>query len=112
MVYTPLFYYLKRRDKAHYQAYTFIHVFGILLSIMLISIHFGWHLGMLKSLIMNSATGLPLYTSILFMLVTGFNLRFQLSRKYLKLSRSLHMSFLAAFFLIIFFHVLHGIRIP
>ena len=80
-LYTPAFYYLKRRYKQHYQAFVRVHAFGNLLSILLISIHFGWHLGMLKDIVRDSRTGLPLYFALVFMLVTGLNLRFQLKRK-------------------------------
>jgi len=109
--YTPAFYYLKRRYKTHYQTFVRIHVFGNLLSIMLISIHFGWHEGKLGGIFQDPRTGLPLYIALLVMLVTGINLRFQVSRKWLKPSRFTHLSFMAAFYLIVFFHVLHGIGI-
>ena len=59
----------------------------------------------------NARTGLPLYAAIILMLITGLNLRYQLARPWLKQSRSVHLSLMLAFYLIVFFHVLHGIGI-
>lgn len=110
-IYTPLFYYLKSRYREKYQTLIKIHVYGNLISFIFISLHFAEHLREFFVLIPHPGTGLPLYTAVVLLVATGMTVRFQLVRSLMKGSRSLHVSVTAAFYLIVLYHILHGLGI-
>ena len=71
VVFTPLFYYLKRRLPRSYKSLIQIHVFGNLVAFVLISVHFAHHLREFEEIIPHPGTGAPLYTSVALLVITG-----------------------------------------
>ncbi len=110
-IYTPAFYYLKRRYRKSYQTFVKIHVLGNLVSFMLVSVHFSHHLREYVEVIPHPGTGVPLYAALVLLVLTGFVMRFQFIKRWLRQSRSVHLGFTMAFYLIIVFHVLVGTNI-
>lgn len=110
-IYLPAFYYLKRHYQKGYQTFANIHVLGNLFSFLLISIHFGHHLREFTEIIPHPGTGVPLYTAVAFLVITGIMMRFQIQRTQMRFFRSLHIGMAMAFYLIIVFHILHGLGV-
>jgi hypothetical protein len=103
---TPIFFYLKRRHKEKYQAIMKAHVFGNILALLLISFHFAYQSG--SPFIRGTLThlGLVLYTALMFLLVSGFLMRYHFTGKFWPASRYLHVSLVTTLYLVVFFHVL------
>lgn len=107
-IYTPLFYYLKRRMPGGYKSLIQIHVFGNLVAFVMITIHFAHHLREFAEIIPYPATGAPLYTSIVLLVITGVAMRYKLANKFYKPFRLLHIGLMMALYLIVVFHILVG----
>lgn len=110
-IYTPLFYYLKKRVPGGYKSLIQVHVFGNLISFVLITIHFAHHLREFAEIIPHPSTGAPLYTSVVLLVITGIAMRYRLAKKFYKPFRSLHIGLMMALYLIVVFHILVGQRV-
>ena len=89
-----------------------IHVFGNLVAIMLVSMHFAGQLGRPADFYPQLGTGLALYSIIVLLLSTGFILRFSFNPKLRPVTmRFVHVSMALAFYVIIVIHILHGLSI-
>ena len=108
-VFTPLYYLLKRRYPKSYRILSKVHVFGNLGAFTLITVHFSHHMGRPEETAAEGLTGIALFVLMSALVLTGFLLKFQLLRKYLKLIRFVHVSIITSFYVIIFFHVLRGL---
>ena len=108
-VFTPVYYFLKRRYPKKYQLLVRTHIFGNLVSFGLITLHFAHHLGRPAEAGPESLTGRVMYIALSFLILTGFLLRFQLLKKQMKSARYIHTSIITTFYIIIIFHVLHGL---
>ena len=109
-LFTPAYSYLKRHNPTHYNAIVNAHVFGSLISVMLISIHFTQQVSRPAQSYPNLATGVVLYAVMIIFVFTGFLLRFHFARSIHKVWRFLHTSFALSFYLIIVVHILHGLQ--
>ena len=105
-LFTPFYYVMKRRHPAWYRNLLAIHVFGNLLSFVLISAHFAH-----QSLAFPFETGLALYLAVLVLVTTGFVQRFRLYSGPVKGWRFWHTAFAVAFFLVVVVHVPHGLML-
>ena len=97
-----------KRDKTLFRT----HVFGNLLAFMLISLHFASQISRPANSYPELGTGIFLYTTMIFLVGTGFLQRFQLIPRIKPQSwRFVHMGAAVAFYLIIIVHILHGLLI-
>lgn len=108
---TPLFYILERRYSKKYQLILRGHIFGNLAAVLLISLHSTYQTGNPPILGTFTHLGLTLYIALLFFMITGFILRYQLMKGQVKSVRFTHTGLITAFYLIIVIHVLHGLDI-
>src|SRR3972149_1461191 len=108
--FTPAYYFLKRRYPRKIKNLLMAHVFGSLLSVMFVSIHFIQELSRPPQSFPELGTGIVLYPAMILLTLTGFFLRFHatnLARQW----RFIHTSVAITFYLIILVHVLHGLQI-
>jgi len=110
-VYTPAYYFLKRRSPRRMRTLLGIHCFGNLLAFMFISVHFSHHLGRPPQFYPEPGTGVTLYVAVILLTATGFLQRFQIARKLGRYWRFIHISVTTSFYLIILVHVLHGLGV-
>lgn len=109
--FTPFYYVLKRRSPHLLRGLLRVHVFGNLISVLLISNHFGHQLGRPAEFYPDLATGIVLYPVALLLVLTGFLMRFNFGVKNRRNWRFIHSSLTVTFYAIILVHVLHGFGI-
>ncbi|MFP3975926.1 MAG: hypothetical protein ACLFVK_06870 [Dehalococcoidia bacterium] len=110
-IWTPIYYYLKRKIPTKFKMMLTIHNIGNLLAFMLISMHFAQQVGRPAEYYPALGTGLVLYVSVCLMVICGFLLRFQLARRLNGYWRFIHTSFVLPFYLMVIIHILHGFGI-
>jgi hypothetical protein len=107
-----LFAVLKRRSPLKNKVLLRAHVFGNLISVMLVSIHFAGQVGRPADFYPEFGTGLALYIALVLLTATGLALRFGaipgLKRT---TNRFVHASIAFSFYIVIIVHVLHGLGI-
>jgi len=116
--YTPIYYILKRRNPRLIKTLVKIHVFGNLLAVMLISIHYAQQMGRPAQFYPELGTGLTLYIVMFILVVTGFLHRFgildKLGRYRIFLphqNRFLHIAITLTFYIVIIVHALRNVGI-
>lgn len=105
--FTPAYHFLKRRYPKKYGTMRAAHVFGNLIAVMFVSIHFTQQISRPPQAFPHLGTGIVLYAAMILLVLTGFFLRFRPVRH----SRFLHTSVAVSFYLIIVVHVLHGLEV-
>ena len=117
-LYTPIYYYLKRRNPRLVKTLIKIHVFGNLLAVMLISIHYAQQMGRPAQFYPELGTGLTLYIVMFILVATGFLHRFgvldNLGRFRIYLphqNRFLHIAITLTFYIVIIVHVLRNVGV-
>jgi hypothetical protein len=112
LVYTPLYYIVKRR-RPHVLKYLIpIHMFGNMFSFMFISMHFFQQITRPTAFYPDLGTGVALYVVMLILVLTGFLHRFQLLRSTVPhQNRFVHVSITLAFYVVIGIHVLQGVGV-
>jgi hypothetical protein len=109
-LFTPLYYVLKRRIPRLVQRLVPIHMYGNLLSFLLISTHFFQQVGRPPQFYPDLGTGVALYAVGILLVASGFIHRFQLLGSVVPhQNRFLHVSVTSAFYIIIIVHILQGI---
>lgn len=106
-LFTPIYYFLKRAYVSQFKALLLTHVFGNLISFLLISIHFAHQIGRPARFYPDLGTGVVLYPSVILLVITGFITRFNLIKS-VKYTRFLHTSVTITFYFVIIVHLLHG----
>ena len=109
--FTPAYYLLKRRYPRKFRALLATHVFGSLIAVMFVSIHFIQEMSRPAQSFPELGTGIVLYPAMVLLALTGFFLRFQAARNLARQWRFIHTSVAVTFYLIILVHVLHGLEI-
>ena len=116
--YTPIYYVLKRRNPQLVKTLIKIHVFGNLLSGMLISIHYAQQMGRPAEFYPELGTGLTLYIVMFILVATGFLHRFGMLEKLGRYrvflphqNRYLHIAITLTFYIVIIVHVLRNVGI-
>lgn len=116
--YTPIYYVLKRRNPKLVKTLIKIHVFGNLLGVMLISIHYAQQMGRPAEFYPELGTGLTLYIVMFILVATGFLHRFgvldKLGRYRIFLphqNRFLHIAITLTFYIVILVHILRNVGI-
>jgi len=108
----PIIALLKKRIPNKYATLYTIHVFGNLISFMLISLHFASQISRPAASYPDLGTGLVLYISMIILVGTGFLQRFHLLPKMKpQYFMFIHFSSAFSFYLIIVIHILHGLGI-
>jgi len=113
-IYTPTYYVLKRRYPKGIRNLVGIHVFGNLLSFMLVSIHTAQQLGRPPQFYPDLGTGLVLYIITLILVATGFIHRYGLLASLGKYqmphrNRFTHVALTLSFYIVIIVHVLRNL---
>jgi len=109
--FTPAYYFLKRRYPQKIKNLLMAHVFGSLLSVMFVSIHFIQEMSRPAQSFPELGTGIVLYPAMILLTLTGFFLRFHAAKNLTRYWRFIHTSVAVSFYLIILVHVLHGLEI-
>jgi len=107
-----LFAFLKRHNPNKYTMLIRLHALGNLFAFLLISLHFAGQVGRPANFYPTFGTGLALYIAMVSLVGTGLTIRFRLFRS-LKptTSRFVHTGLAFTFYIVIFFHILHGLNI-
>jgi uncharacterized membrane protein YidH (DUF202 family) len=115
-LYTPIYYTLKRRNPRLVKTLIKIHVFGNLLAVMLISIHYAQQMGRPPQFYPELGTGLTLYIVMFILVTTGFLHRFGILDKLGRFrvylphqNRYLHIAITLTFYIVIIVHVLRNV---
>jgi len=110
--FTPAYYVLKRRYPKKLKVLLRIHVFGNLISFLLISIHYAQQVGRPPRFFPDLGTGLVLYIVMPLLVATGFLHRFQILKSIKPhLHRFFHVSITLSFYLVIIVHILQGLNV-
>jgi hypothetical protein len=109
LIHVPLFVTMKRRYVDRIRLFLGIHVLGNLTAYLLISIHFASQISRSPQFYPDLGTGISLYIFMITLVTTGFLQRFGLLIRMRKIWRFLHTSSVFGLFVIIGFHILHGI---
>ena len=105
---TPVYVVLKHRRPKRIKAWVRIHLFGNLVALMLISVHFTYWITSVSFI----GTGFALFVATLTLVVTGFFYRFNIGQSSKKYIKFIHVSMTTAFYLILAIHILsHMIRL-
>jgi hypothetical protein len=107
----PIYYVLKRKRPKHSKTLLRIHVFGNLLSFLLICSHVAQHLGRLASIFPYLDTGIISFLITATVVATGFFERFRFTGKQTKYIKAIHRYMTVFFYLILLVHTLHGFNI-
>ncbi len=107
-----LFVIFKRRYLQKIKPLLKIHVFGNLSAFLLVSLHFAGQVGRPADFYPEFGTGLALYVVMVILVVTGLALRFRAIPSFTPaMNRFLHVSIAVSFYLVIVFHILHGLEL-
>ncbi len=109
-LFTPAYYLLKRRYPKHYRTLLGTHMFGNLIAVMLVSIHFTQQISRPAVAYPELGTGIVLYPTMLLLVLAGFVLAFRFSKKY-RPWWFFHASLAVTFYMVIIVHILHGLKI-
>jgi hypothetical protein len=116
-IFTPIYYVLKRRKPKLLKTLVKIHVFGNLIAVMLISIHYAQQMGRPPQFYPELGTGLMLYIVMFILVATGFLHRFgildKLGRRIFlpHQNRFLHVAVTITFYIAIIIHTLQKLGI-
>jgi len=109
-VFTPVYYFLKSSYPNRFRTLLGIHMFGNLISVTVISIHFTHQISRPATAFPNLGTGIVLYPTVLLLVLAGFVLAFGFSKKY-GTWKFFHSSLAVTFYMVIVVHLLHGLGI-
>lgn len=110
-LFAPLYPLLKRRYLKKFKMLQRVHIFGNLLAVMLVSIHFTQEVTRPLQSRPDLGTGIVLYATMLLLVATGFLRRFQIAKSLERYWKFIHVSVTLTFYLVIIAHVLHGLGI-
>jgi len=108
-IYLPVYSVLKRRYPHRLKTLLSIHVFGNLLAVAAISIHFTHQLTRPPEAFPNLGTGIALIAGLIVLVITGFGLRFHFAGKGWSSWKWVHTGMMLSFYLLIIVHILHGL---
>lgn len=110
-LFTPVFYVLKRRNKERYKLLLAIHVFGGLVAVGLVAVHFSQHVISSVGYVPRPGTGVVLFAGVTLSVLTGFLVRFRPIKAGMREWRALHSGAAVSFFLTIGVHTLKGLGV-
>lgn len=111
MLFTPLFYYLKRRYPKQYRVLMNIHVLGFTTSFLLVSMHFAGQLSRPLQFYPDLGAGLALYIIVVILVSTGYIFRYHPIKSKSgiispHINRTLHLSLISGLYIVGIVHVL------
>jgi hypothetical protein len=104
--FAPLYSYIKHHTKDFSKTLLTLHVFGNLVSYLLVSIHFTQQAGRPAEFAAVHSTGLTLYIVVTAMVLTGFFQRFGIMKKLAKSWRFIHVSLTLSIYVVLAAHIL------
>jgi hypothetical protein len=105
-VMVPVYYVLKRKSPKKFKLLLRIHVFGNLLSFLLISVHFAQNTGRLSGFPSKLGDGLVLFLVLSIIVATGMFVRFGAKMKFVRYIKFVHSYAVVLFYFVVAFHVL------
>ena len=109
--FVPVYYVLKRKRPQKIKTLLRIHVFGNLLSFLLVSVHFAQNTGRLSGLLLKLEDGFVLFLVLSVIVATGVLERFSAKRKLVRYTKPVHRYTVAVLYLIIIIHTLQGFNL-
>lgn len=110
-VYLPIHHYLRLRNPRRYFTLLKFHVYGNLISVALITVHFSQQLSRPAQFYPDLGTGVALYATVFLLVFTGIFLRFGFLKTRRSWWRYIHTGLATAFYLVIIIHALHGLEV-
>ena len=107
----PVYYVLKRKRLKVIKTLLKVHVFGNLVSFMLVSIHFAQNTGRLSGFYLRLGEGFVLFLVLCLIVATGMLERFGGKNKIVRYTRPIHRYAVAVLYLIIILHVIQALNI-
>jgi hypothetical protein len=107
----PVYYVLKRRRPQKLKTLLRLHIFGNLISFLLVSIHFAQNTGRLSGFILRLEDGFVLFLVLSIIVATGMFERFGARFKIVKYTKPVHRCAVAVFYLVMAVHVLQSLSI-
>jgi hypothetical protein len=111
VVLVPIYYFLKRRNPQKTKMLLKIHIFGNLISFLLVSIHFAQNTGRLSEFYLRLGEGFVLFLVLCLIVATGMLERFGGKNKIVRYTRPIHRYAVAVLYLIIILHVIQALNI-
>ena len=109
---SPIYYKLKRGNPKSLKTLLNIHIFGNLVSFLLLSVHFAVQISRPPRFFPDLNTGIILQAVMIILVASGFLYRFKIiKRGRPHLNRFLHVSITLSFYLVIGVHTLQGLGI-
>lgn len=114
-VYAPAYYFLRRARPKSAKLLLDIHSFGFLLAFLLITVHLAGQLSRPPQAYPELGEGIALFITMVLLVATGMMQRFAAANMgskgwyTVKTNRTVHVSLLSAFYIIIVVHVLNGL---
>lgn len=109
-IFIPVFHLLKRKYPKHYRGLLDLHIFGNLIAVLLVSIHFTQQITRPPVAYPDLGTGIVLYLTMLLLVLAGFVLAFRLAQKRYRTWWFIHTSLAVTFYMVIIVHILHGLE--
>ncbi len=106
----PVYYVLKRKRPKVIKTLLRVHVFGNLVSFMLVSIHFAQNTGRLSGYFLRLNFGFVLFLVLCKIVVTGMIERFGQNLKLARFTRPIHRYIVIVFYFVIVIHILQGLN--
>lgn len=106
IIYVPIFVILKRRTPKTYERLMKVHEIGFIVAFVLVSLHIGTQIR--RVFPPEIGTGIAAYVSLLTLVVTGIMRRNQMLATRGTALRSIHLSMVVTFFLVIVLHVIRA----
>ncbi len=106
----PVYHFLKLRYPKHYRALLGTHIFGNLIAVLFVSIHFTQQITRPVVAYPDLGTGIVLYPTILLLVLAGFALAFRFAKKRYRQWWLFHISLAGTFYMVIVVHILHGLE--
>jgi len=110
-VMVPVYYVLKRKRLKKIKLLLRVHVFGNLLSFLLISVHFAQNMGRLFGLPSKLGDGFVLFLVMSIIVATGILVRFGAKMKFVRYLKFVHSYGVVVFYFVVAFHVLQFLLI-
>lgn len=85
------------------------HIYGNLIAVGLVTVHFSQQLSRPAEAFPDLGTGLALYVTLFLLVLTGIFMRFGIDRSRYRWWKYVHGGVTSAFYIVIVFHVLHGL---
>ena len=105
----PVYYFLKHKRPKVIKTLLKIHVFGNLVSFMLISIHFAQNTGRLSGYFLRLNFGFVLFLVLCIIVVTGMIERFGQKPKLERFTGPIHRYIVIVFYFVVIIHMLQGL---